>query len=454
MARAGGGTGSGKVRLVELRGVEAGFPFYGALELAGRRAVLARAASRTTACWCSRSCSRSSSVAVGDALKLAGQAVHDSRRGHARPRAAVGRHRVRPARLRRSRRPARRRRCWASAAARPISCSCASTRRRSIGSRSSSRREFRRDIVTVRSWRGARRSARREPDDRGELPEPRRVRDRRARRHRRLERHARGRAAEDPERRDPQVPRRDVGAGARDLRAAGAVARRRRQPARRRRSRRPASRRFRTALLEPLGVTSVGVTLSAAAQGVAVGLLVSLLFALVPLLEVRRVKPLLLLRADTATTARRRDWQSWLAGVAVVVGARARRGLAGRARCAPGCSSPAASRSSALALLGVSRAARARPSAASRGRRGSRCATRCSASGGPGNQTRVILMSVGLGCFFVLGVRALQSESARRVHGRSSGATSPDLVLIDIQRDQVDGVRAAVAPLRRRRRRA
>ena len=33
-------------------------------------------------------------------------------------------------------------------------------------------------------------------------------------------------------------------------------------------------------------------------QGLTVGLLVSLLFALVPLLDVRRVKPLLLIRGD------------------------------------------------------------------------------------------------------------------------------------------------------------
>ena len=69
-------------------------------------------------------------------------------------------------------------------------------------------------------------------------------------------------------------------------------------------------------MLKPFGVSSVGVTGSATIQGIAVGLLVSLLFALVPLMEVRRVKPLLLLRADTAMTARRRDWRSWLAGVA------------------------------------------------------------------------------------------------------------------------------------------
>ncbi len=68
-------------------------------------------------------------------------------------------------------------------------------------------------------------------------------------------------------------------------------------------------------VLQPLGVSAVTITGSAAAQGFAVGLLVSVLFALVPLLEMRLVKPLLLLRADTATSARRADRASRLAGL-------------------------------------------------------------------------------------------------------------------------------------------
>ncbi len=41
-----------------------------------------------------------------------------------------------------------------------------------------------------------------------------------------------------------------------------------------------------------------GLTAAAVSQGLAVGLLVSLLFSVVPLLEVRHVKPSLLLRQD------------------------------------------------------------------------------------------------------------------------------------------------------------
>src|SRR4051812_15519231 len=48
-----------------------------------------------------------------------------------------------------------------------------------------------------------------------------------------------------------------------------------------------------------LGASSYALTFSAVWQGVAVGILVSLLFSLVPLLEVRTVKPLLLLRGGT-----------------------------------------------------------------------------------------------------------------------------------------------------------
>src|SRR4029077_9200375 len=49
-----------------------------------------------------------------------------------------------------------------------------------------------------------------------------------------------------------------------------------------------------------LAATPYSLTLSAVWEGMAVGMLVSLLFSLVPLLEVRRVKPLLLLRGGTA----------------------------------------------------------------------------------------------------------------------------------------------------------
>ena len=62
-----------------------------------------------------------------------------------------------------------------------------------------------------------------------------------------------------------------------------------------------AMRMIPASLVASFGGVTYGVTASAVVQGVAVGLLVSLLFALVPLLEVRRVKPMLLLRGGDAS---------------------------------------------------------------------------------------------------------------------------------------------------------
>ena len=77
-------------------------------------------------------------------------------------------------------------------------------------------------------------SDRREHGAGRELSQPRRLRDRRPRRNRRVERHAGVRAAENPERGDPEVYRRLDRAGAGDLRAPGGAARPVRKPDRRR----------------------------------------------------------------------------------------------------------------------------------------------------------------------------------------------------------------------------
>jgi putative ABC transport system permease protein len=196
-------------------------------------------------------------------------------------------------------------------------------------------------------------------------------------------------------------------------------------------------------LVSPLGVSGVGLTASAAGQGVVVGLLVSLLFALVPLLEVRHVKPLLLLRADRAPSARRRDWTSVLA-TAAIVAALALVGIwqAGSIRAglyvAGGLGAVALALSAAGRLLvrTIAPLARTRHFALRHA---------VISLGRPGNQTSVILMAVGLGCFFVLGVRALQGNLLEEL-AVEVGPNSPDLVLIDVQRDQVDGVRDVVRP--------
>jgi putative ABC transport system permease protein len=196
-------------------------------------------------------------------------------------------------------------------------------------------------------------------------------------------------------------------------------------------------------MLKPFGVTAVGVTWSAALQGIAVGLLVSLLFALVPLMEVRRVKPLLLLRADTAMTARRRDWRSWLAGFATTVAlALIAVWQAGSLRAGLFVSAGFIVIATALFVASHLLVRFSRPLA-----RSPRFALRHAilSLSRPGNQTRVILMAVGVGCFFILGIRAVQANLIQELTVEV-GQNSPDFILIDIQPDQVDGVTAAVTP--------
>jgi putative ABC transport system permease protein len=59
----------------------------------------------------------------------------------------------------------------------------------------------------------------------------------------------------------------------------------------------------------------------------------------------------------------------------------------------------------------------------------------------PGNQTRVILLAVGLGAFFIVGIRSLQASLLQEFSIQTSD-DSPDMFLLDIQRGQAEGVRA------------
>jgi putative ABC transport system permease protein len=62
----------------------------------------------------------------------------------------------------------------------------------------------------------------------------------------------------------------------------------------------------------------------------------------------------------------------------------------------------------------------------------------------PGSQMRIVLLAVGLGSFFIIGVRSLQQNLVAQF-AVNVAPDSPDMFLLDIQRDQVDGVRAAIA---------
>jgi putative ABC transport system permease protein len=187
-----------------------------------------------------------------------------------------------------------------------------------------------------------------------------------------------------------------------------------------------------------LGEVEYGITWSAALQGLGIGVMVSLLFSVVPLLRVRAVKPSLLLRDETAAPAGT-DWTRIAAFVLVSAGLVALTawqasslrvglvvcaGFAGLAIVLMGAGrllvrvvAPLANAPSfplRHAVLHLSR---------------------------PGNQTRVILLAVGLGAFFIVGVRALQASLLEEVSTELT-ARAPDMFLMDVQRGQAEAVQA------------
>ena len=173
-------------------------------------------------------------------------------------------------------------------------------------------------------------------------------------------------------------------------------------------------------------------------QGMAVGLLVSLLFSVVPLLEVRHVKPSLLLRQDVPPPART-DWLKW--------------GVSGRCRCEPRRRRGVAGGLLSVGLLlcggfvaiafvlhlaGIALVRAVQPLRYARSFALRQAVLHIAR---PGNQTRIILLAVGLGAFFILGVRGLQANLLRDF-AVQVGPDAPDMFLIDIQPDQRDRMAA------------
>ena len=173
-------------------------------------------------------------------------------------------------------------------------------------------------------------------------------------------------------------------------------------------------------------------------QGVGVGLGVALLFALLPLLDLRRVPPLFALRAAVEHDPPIREPLRWLVYVAIalmVVGFAVMNsprpvvgmGLAGGVGVAFG--------TLALAGYGITRMAkRFFPRSWSYvWRQGLANLFR------PQNQTVVLLVGLGLGVFLVSTFYLAQSSLLRHIRSVSGDGQS-DTVLFDVQSDQRDGV--------------
>jgi putative ABC transport system permease protein len=189
-----------------------------------------------------------------------------------------------------------------------------------------------------------------------------------------------------------------------------------------------------------LAQVKYGVSVSAAVQGISIGVLVSLLFSIAPLLQVRFIKPSLLLRDETIR--RRVDWLGIVVLVLVAGGLVAITAWqAASLRIGLIVCTGFAGLAVVLHFAGQGLVALVRPLANSPSFPLRHAVLHLSR---PGNQTRVILLAVGLGAFFIVGVRSLQATLLDEFSVQTA-ADSPDMFLLDIQRNQADGVRAFLA---------
>ncbi|MBV9216503.1 MAG: ABC transporter permease [Acidobacteria bacterium] len=179
------------------------------------------------------------------------------------------------------------------------------------------------------------------------------------------------------------------------------------------------------------------VALQASWQGIVLGVLISLLFSALPLMQIRTIKPKLLLRDENNVSINRLDWTKWLIGVisicillalavwqagSVTVGAFFLGGLAATGL--------VLFLSSWLLTWMLKKAKR---SSSFSFRQAVNSLYR------PGNQTRIILLAVGLGAFVVIAVQTMQTNLVREFDF-TKNRRLPSLVFVDIGMTQIDGV--------------
>jgi putative ABC transport system permease protein len=194
--------------------------------------------------------------------------------------------------------------------------------------------------------------------------------------------------------------------------------------------------------LIPLDVRS-GLTWGAVVEGVSVGMVITVLFSLPALLEIRRTKPNVLLRREQVPPAF--DWVQLVARVllaaGVVVLAIWQAGSFPGTRVLVGgiAATALVLNVAGSGLIATLRRVRRLPTSFSL-RYGVMSLCR------PGNQTKVVLFAVGIATLFIVSVRLrlmdLQSE-----YRLDLGSLSADMFFIDIQNDQKAAAETALASL-------
>ena len=176
-------------------------------------------------------------------------------------------------------------------------------------------------------------------------------------------------------------------------------------------------------------------------QGILLGVLISLLFSALPLLQVRSIKPNLLLRDEAGEKMRRLD------PTKLIFAAVSLAGLLGVAAWQAG-----SLKVGAIFLIGLGATSFALYAAAVvltkllrrlKNFGSFSIAQAVNSLYRPGNQTRIILLAVGLGAFVVLAVQSLQANLVREFDF-TRNQTLPSLFFIDIQKSQIDKLKAIV----------
>ncbi|MDI1241476.1 MAG: FtsX-like permease family protein, partial [bacterium] len=187
---------------------------------------------------------------------------------------------------------------------------------------------------------------------------------------------------------------------------------------------------------------SYAVGVSTAVQGVILGVLISMIFSALPLLQVRNIKPRLLLRDENNVSLRRLDPIKWLLGALSISGLLALAvWQAGSIRVGVLFLGGLAATSavlyiSAIVLTRVLRRLRSiGPFAISQA---------INSLHRPGNQTRIILLAVGLGAFVVLTVQSLQANLLREFDF-TNNQRLPSLFFVDIQKSQIEPLVGLIA---------
>ncbi len=186
---------------------------------------------------------------------------------------------------------------------------------------------------------------------------------------------------------------------------------------------------------------SYSISFATASQGVVLGILISLLFSALPLLQVRNIRPSLLLRDENNENLRNLDWTKWIFGLVSLLG------LLGLAVWQAGSFVVGS-----FFLVGLGITALVLYVSASVL---TRLLKRIKSFGSfsirqainslyrPGNQTRIILLAVGLGAFVVLAVQSLQGNLLREFD-LTRNQNLPSLFFIDIQKSQVKAFQSVV----------